>query len=194
MQTKTILLVAGLSLFTAACSRTAVVEAPPPDTTPVAAAPKPAPPPAAPKQQAAAPAKPAAPKPAPAKMDEQTRTALNELLAQLSDALFDYDRAEIRTDASAVLRENVAVVRNIMSEYPAEKILIEGHADERGSSEYNLALGDRRARAVHEFLTGLGIPDSQLTILSYGEERPTCADETENCWQRNRRAHLTVAP
>jgi len=194
-QIRDIVLVTGISLLAMACGKKVVADnPPPPDNTPVAAAPKPAPPPA-PKQVAQA--KPApAPKPAaaPKRMPEEVRVELNDLLNQLSDALFDYDKAEIRTDASAVLRENVAVIRSIMAEYPAEKILIEGHADERGSSEYNLALGDRRAQAAREFLAGLGIPNGQLEILSYGEERPQCADQNETCWQQNRRAHLTVAP
>jgi peptidoglycan-associated lipoprotein len=112
----------------------------------------------------------------------------------LEDALFDYDKSTIRPDATTALRDNVAVIREILSHYPSQKVLIEGHCDERGSAEYNLALGDRRARAAQEFLTTMGIPDGQFTLVSYGKDRPTCTDQSEGCWQRNRRAHLTAAP
>ena len=195
-----ITIVMGVCLFAAACKKTPpVATAQPPNTTPVAEAkaqpakqqppalqPKAAP---EPKQTAAAP-KPAEPK----KLNPVQRAELNALLSQLEDALFDYDKSTIRPDASAVLRDNVNVIRNILADYPAEKLLIEGHADERGSTEYNIALGDRRAAEVQRFLTDMGIPTPQLQIISYGEERPLCTDTGENCWQRNRRAHITVSP
>jgi peptidoglycan-associated lipoprotein len=92
------------------------------------------------------------------------------------------------------LASNVTAIRNILAEYPTEKLLIEGHADERGSSEYNLALADKRSRAAQEFLSTRGIPQTQLTVLSYGEERPACTEQTEACFQQNRRVHITVAP
>ena len=112
----------------------------------------------------------------------------------MEDALFDYDKTTIRADASTALKDDVKVIRDILSNYPGQKLIIEGHADERGSEEYNLALGDKRARAVEEFLTSMGIPTTQLTLISYGKDRPVCTDETEQCWQRNRRAHVTAAP
>ena len=86
------------------------------------------------------------------------------------------------------------VIRGILADYPNQKLIIEGHADERGSAEYNLALGDRRAHAVQEFLSSQGIPGPQLAVVSYGKERPVCTDESESCWQKNRRAHVTAAP
>jgi len=115
-------------------------------------------------------------------------------LARMEDALFDFDRSTIRADASTALKDDVRVIRDILSNYPNQKLVIEGHADERGSEEYNLALGDRRAHAVEDFLTSMGIPTTQLTLISYGKDRPVCTDENEACWQRNRRAHLTAAP
>ncbi len=115
-------------------------------------------------------------------------------LARLEDALFDYDKATIRTDASVALKDDVNVIREILANYPSQKLLIEGHADERGSEEYNRALGDRRAKAVEEFLTSMNIPAVQLSLISYGKERPVCTEESEACWQRNRRAHVTAAP
>jgi peptidoglycan-associated lipoprotein len=127
-------------------------------------------------------------------MPEAVRINLNERLAKLEDALFDYDKATIREDATVALRSDVGVIRDILSGYPAQKLLIEGHADERGSAEYNLALGDKRASSAEEFLANMGIPRSQLTIISYGKEKPQCTEQSENCWQKNRRAHITAAP
>jgi peptidoglycan-associated lipoprotein len=124
----------------------------------------------------------------------QDRATLNDRLARLEDALFDYDKATIRTDATTVLKDDVAVIRGILANYPSQKLMIQGNADERGSAEYNLALGDKRAGAADEFLTVMGIPAVQLTVISYGKERPVCTDSTESCWQRNRRVHITAAP
>ena len=120
------------------------------------------------------------------------RAALNERLARLEDALSDYDKATIRSDATTVLKDDVGVIRGILASYPSQKLVIEGNADERGSSEYNLALGDKRARAAEEFLTTMGIPNVQLTVISYGKDHPICTDETEACWRRT--AGLTSAP
>jgi peptidoglycan-associated lipoprotein len=181
-------------LSTAACHKTAPVAAKPADTTPVASAPAPAQ--AAPLQQRPTPA-PAPQQTAtapPSQLTPAERVRLNEILARLNDALFDYDKATIRDDASTVLKADVGVIRDILANYPSQKLLIEGNADERGSEEYNLALGDRRARAAQEFLTQMGIPASQLALVSYGKERPICTDKTEDCWQRNRRVHVTAAP
>jgi peptidoglycan-associated lipoprotein len=156
-----------------------------PPPTPAAKAEAPKPPAQQAKAQPAAEAK---------KLTPQQRTDLNTLLARLSDAFFDYNQTTIRADASTTLAANVTAIRNILAEYPTEKLLIEGHADERGSSEYNLALADKRSRAAQEFLSTRGIPQAQLSILSYGEERPACTDQTEACFQQNRRVHITVAP
>jgi peptidoglycan-associated lipoprotein len=126
-------------------------------------------------------------------MPAVVRETLNQRLARLEDALFNYDQSTIRSDASVALRDDVSVIRGILADYPSQKLIIEGHADERGSAEYNLALGDRRAHAVQEFLASMGIPGPQLAVVSYGKERPVCTDESESCWQRNRRAHLIAA-
>jgi peptidoglycan-associated lipoprotein len=131
---------------------------------------------------------------APKRLNPQQRSDLNQLLAHMSDAFFDYNQADIRTDATSALSQDVGVIRNILADYPTEKLQIEGHADERGSAEYNLALADRRSRAAQEFLSTRGIPQAQLMVLSYGEERPACTEQTEACYQQNRRVHITVAP
>jgi peptidoglycan-associated lipoprotein len=182
-------------LSTAACTHKQPVAQKPADTTPVASTPAPAQ--AAPLQQRQTPTArtPDAPQtPRGPNMTPVERATLNEKLAHLNDALFDYDKAAIRDDASTVLKSDVGVIRDILANYPNQKLLIEGNADERGSEEYNLALGDRRARAAQEFLVQMGIPAAQLSLVSYGKERPICTDKTEDCWQRNRRAHVTAAP
>ncbi|HEY3740833.1 MAG TPA: OmpA family protein, partial [Bryobacteraceae bacterium] len=108
------------------------------------------------------------------------------------DALFDYNKATIRPDATKALETDVSAIRDILARYPQQKVRIEGNADERGSDEYNMALGDKRAEATKEFLTGLGVSGAQLDVISYGKQRPVCTDHTEDCWQKNRRAHLVA--
>ena len=192
-------LVTGLAaiamLSVAACSRKVAAVNKPPDITPVATPSSPPARPQATRQTAAAPAKPAAVQASrPATMPADVRRKLDEYLAKLEDALFDYDQSTIRSDAGVALRDDVNVIRGILADYPSQKLVIEGHTDERGSAEYNLALGDRRAHAVLEFLSSQGIPGPQLAVVSYGKERPVCTDESESCWQKNRRAHVTAAP
>ena len=104
------------------------------------------------------------------------------------DIYFDYDEYNIRDDAKSVL-ENIA---SWLLKNKSAKILIEGHCDPRGTNEYNLALGDRRAKATKDYLGALGIASNRIEILSYGEEKPLCFEETEECWAKNRRAHFVV--
>jgi peptidoglycan-associated lipoprotein len=101
---------------------------------------------------------------------------------------FDYDMSEIRSDAAAVLRAKVGILRAS----PQVQIRIEGHADERGSTEYNLALGNRRAEAVRQFLVGFGLAENRFAIVSYGEERPMAQGSNESSWARNRRAQFQI--
>ena len=187
--------IAGL-LSLAACHKAAPVAANhPADTTPVASAP--AAPRATPRSPAPTPqpVQRAADNPRqPTSMPPAVRQQLNEYLARMEDALFDYDKATIRTDARTALADDVKVIRDILAAYPAQKLLIEGNADERGSEEYNMALGDKRARAAEDFLASMGIPNAQLTIVSFGKDRPVCTNNDEACWQKNRRAHVTAAP
>jgi len=122
----------------------------------------------------------------------EERKVLNDRLAHLEDALFDYDKSTIRADAATALKDDVGVIRGILASYPSEKLSIEGHCDERGSEEYNVALGDKRAQAVAEFFETMGISSAQLTVISYGKDKPVCTDQTEDCWQKNRRAHIVA--
>jgi len=123
----------------------------------------------------------------------QEQEALKRSLANLEDALFDYDKTTIRADAATALKADVDVIRTTLVKYPQENIRLEGHADQRGSAEYNLGLGDRRAVSVKEFLVTMGVPAGQLSTVSYGKEKPQCTDENEACWQKNRRVHLELA-
>ena len=119
-----------------------------------------------------------------------TRVFTEELSRRVQDAYFDYDKADIRDDARATLTTNAEALRGLLSEFPSSRVVIEGHCDERGSAEYNLGLGDRRANAAKEFLAQLGLPADRLTVISYGKERPQCTEGEESCWQRNRRVHF----
>ena len=111
--------------------------------------------------------------------------------SEVQDAYFDYDKNDIRSDAQAVLTQNASAIKAILADFPSASIVIEGHCDERGSAEYNLGLGDRRATAAKEFLVGLGVPADRLKTISYGKERPQCTDSDEACWQKNRRVHFS---
>jgi peptidoglycan-associated lipoprotein len=101
---------------------------------------------------------------------------------------FDYDKSDIRSDAAAVLRRKVDVLRAS----PQVQLRIAGHADERGSTEYNLALGNRRAESVRQFLTGFGLDASRFAIISFGEERPLVNQSDESAWAQNRRAECQI--
>lgn len=133
------------------------------------------------------------PQPPPAVKPTQSRRSVSEILSQdVQDVFFDYDSSTIREDARAALSRSSDVLKSLFSEYPSANIVIEGHADERGSAEYNLGLADRRATAVKEFLTQLGVAGDRLRPQSYGKERPQCTESTEACWQQNRRAHFAT--
>jgi peptidoglycan-associated lipoprotein len=105
---------------------------------------------------------------------------------EVKDAFFDLDKADIRPDAQQALQQDA----NFLKQYPEARVIIEGYCDERGSTEYNLALGQRRANAVKEYLVSLGIPAANLSTISYGKEKQFCTEHTESCWQENRRGHL----
>ena len=133
-------------------------------------------------------APPAPPPPPPVKT---VVSGLEMLGRDAQDAYFDYDKSDIREDARQALTRDADLLKRIFASDPSFTVVIEGHCDERGSAEYNLGLGDRRATAAKEFLIQLGVPGDRLTTISYGKDRPQCTDATEECYQRNRRAHLT---
>ncbi len=125
--------------------------------------------------------------------DAATRARIQELLDRIQDAYFDYDKHTIRPDAQTALRTDAQTLGDIIKQYPDFKLTVEGYCDERGSEEYNLALGDARASQAKEYLAGMGVPGDQLRIMSFGKDRPICTDHDEDCWQKNRRAHITQA-
>lgn len=144
---------------------------PPPVTAPApTVAPPTTPPPAAPQT-------PPPSLPAPAQFRE---------VPALNDIHFDFDKSDIRPDAARILDANIAWMKS----NPTALILIEGHCDERGTNEYNLALGDRRAKATLKYLIAHGVAEERITTISYGEERPQCVEHNESCWAKNRRAHF----
>jgi peptidoglycan-associated lipoprotein len=104
----------------------------------------------------------------------------------VKDAYFDYDKANIRADAEQVLTTDAGGLKD----HAGIKFTIEGQCDERGSEEYNLGLGDRRASAAKTFLVNAGVTADRISTISYGKSRPVCQDHTEECWQQNRRAHF----
>lgn len=178
-------------VWTAACHKAVPVAARPLQPVPVAAAPQtPTAPPSS--GAVASQGRPAVQSSRPTGITAEERTVLNDRLAHLEDALFDYDKSTIRADAASALKDDVGVIRGILAKDPQEKLRIEGHCDERGSDEYNLALGDKRAQAVEEFFQTMGIPQAQLTVISYGKEKPVCSEQSEDCWQKNRRAHIVA--
>ncbi len=115
--------------------------------------------------------------------------AMAAVRATLEEAIyFDYDESQLRADAQDLLRRKVDILRAS----PQVQLRIEGHADERGSTEYNLALGNRRAESVRQFLTGFGLSAARFNITSYGEERPQVRASNESAWARNRRAEFAI--
>ncbi len=106
----------------------------------------------------------------------------------LRDVNFDFDRADLRPDAREILKSNATWLKA----NPQAKVEVEGHCDERGTNEYNLALGAKRAESVKQYLIDLGISASALSTISYGEELPLCKEQNEACWAKNRRAHFVV--
>lgn len=176
---------AGALVVTAACGKKQPPPAPaPPPPPPVAVTPPPPPPPPPP-----APQPPPPPPPAPPTEDQLFASmTLEQLNAQrpLADVFFEYDSAELSDAARASLQKNADWLRRWVS----TTITVEGHADSRGTNEYNLALAERRASSVRDYLVSLGVPVTRISIVSKGEEQPFCTEDVESCWSQNRRGHF----
>jgi len=176
----TLVLIVGL----AGCNRRVPPPAPPPPPPPVApVAPPPPPPPPPPAA--------AAPAPRPLTEDEIfARKTLEELNAEkpMADVFFDYDQSTLRDDSRGVLQKNADYMRR----WTSIRVTIQGHADSRGTNEYNLALGERRASAVRDYLGSLGIAAERMLPISRGEETPVCGEDAESCWSRNRRGVFVI--
>ena len=179
------LAVAGVLALLASCHKQVAVAAPSPAPQPVAVA-KAAPPATRETASAYVPVKTT-----PAMPSAETKATIQSLLDRIQDIYFDYDKHALRPDALSTLQADAKTLREILQQYPTYKLTVQGFCDERGSDEYNLALGDARARKAQEFLETLGLPASQLRTVSFGKEKQVCTDHDETCWQRNRRAHIT---
>jgi peptidoglycan-associated lipoprotein len=129
-------------------------------------------------------APPPPPPPTQASMTDEQMFAQN-----VKDIYFDYDKSDIRATDQASIQADVA----FLQQHPNISFTIEGHCDERGSTEYNLALGDNRASAVKNALTGAGIGADRIKTVSYGKEKPFCTESNESCWQQNRRGHFVYS-
>lgn len=182
--------VAALAIFATACAKKQV-----------AAAPKTPPPPAA-----STPSQPVARSTAPRQSapqqvarntpsrypNEATRERIDQLIARIQDAYFDYNAHTLRGDAISTLASDSKELGTILQQYPDYKLKIEGFCDERGSAEYNIALGDARAKAAKDYLVNAGVPTGSLDTVSYGKENPVCTEHAESCWQKNRRVHIVA--
>jgi peptidoglycan-associated lipoprotein len=140
------------------------------------------------------PARAAAPAPTPpAALSEEevfARKSVEQLNAEhpLGDVYFDLDESDIRADGRTTLQKDA----DWMKRWTTVQVTLEGHCDSRGSSEYNLGLGSRRATAVKDYLVSLGVPAARVTLVSKGKEQPFCTQEEETCWQQNRRGHFII--
>ena len=129
---------------------------------------------------------------APRYPDAATIAKIEELLARIQDAYFDYNKHALRTDAEQTLKDDAQSLAAILKQYPDYKLTVEGHCDERGSDEYNLALGERRANASRNYLTKAGIEGSRVSVISYGSERPAVQGHDEGAWAKNRRDAFVI--
>jgi peptidoglycan-associated lipoprotein len=162
-------------LTVSACSKKVPPPPPPPPEPPVAAAPPPPPP----------------PPPRPLTEEELfAKKTLDQLNAEmpLADVMFDYDMSNIKEDQRGLLQKNADWMRR----WTTTRVTIEGHADQRGTNEYNLALGERRGNAVKDYLISLGIAADRMTVISKGEEAPLCTEMADACYARNRRGHFII--
>ena len=177
-----------VALIVIGCSKKVPPPAPPPPAPPPpATAPPPPPPPPPPPAPRPAPAPPPAPRP-PSEEDLFRAKTLDQVTSDLSDVMFSYDQYNIRDDQRAALQRNADYLRR----WTTVRVTIEGHADARGTNQYNLALGQRRAAAIRDYLVGTGIATDRLVVVSKGEDDPVCREETEACYERNRRGHFVA--
>jgi peptidoglycan-associated lipoprotein len=181
----TIALSAALAVAAAGCHKKVPQAAPAPPPPPPPAAPRTPPPPPPPPPPAAAPA------PRPLSEDEIfARKSVDQLNAEkpMDDVFFDLDKSEVREDAKSALQKDA----DWMKKWGSVQVTLEGHSDSRGTAEYNLGLGSRRATGVKAYLVNLGVPAGRVTVVSKGKEQPFCNDENEGCWQQNRRGHFVI--
>ena len=184
-----LVLFVAFTVFLGACGRQEPAKPepppqPPPQPTPVVKEPPPPPPP---------PPKPQPPPPtAPTERELFDKKMPGELSTELGTVYFHYDRADLTDAARTTLQTSAGLLKQWVQWAPALRVTIEGHADNRGTNEYNLALGERRAASVRDYLVSLGVSNDVLSIVSKGEEQPVCTEDTESCWEQNRRGVFIV--
>ncbi|MES1257219.1 MAG: OmpA family protein [Acidobacteriota bacterium] len=185
-----IIAASALFVFGSACAKKKVAVNTPAPPAPVAEVTRSAPERPAPAEAAHEPS-PAAQAAAPSRYpDAATRARIDELLGRIQDAYFAYDRHTLSDAAVQTLNGNSKELAVILNQYPDYKIRVEGYCDERGSAEYNMALGEARAKAAKDYLVSVGVSGNQLSTVSYGKEKQTCDEHDESCWSKNRRVHI----
>lgn len=188
-----ILAVAITAMLGAGCAKKKVAaQAPPAPAPPAPTREQPAPAAQQARSNTPTPAPASTPQQTPKMPNAQTRARIDTLLARIEDAYFDYDKHNLRPDAIKALEADSTELRDILKDYPDYKLTVEGHCDERGSAEYNMALGQERADSAKAYLVQVGIPSGQLSTVSYGKEKPACDTHDESCWQKNRRVHIVA--
>lgn len=177
------LFIFSLSVLLAGCAKKAVQATPAPPAPLAAEAPAPVPTPPPPEPEAV-------PAPTPNPLDGDLESVNRYVREQglVGDVYYDYDRADLQEEARSRLQKNA----EFMKQQTQFAFTLEGHCDERGTVEYNLALGQRRASSAHGYLSSLGVPGQQMRTVSYGKERPVCTEPHEDCWRKNRRAHFVI--
>jgi peptidoglycan-associated lipoprotein len=181
----TLALCSALAVAAAGCHKKVAPAAPAPPPPPPPAAPATPPPPPPPPPPAPAPA------PRPLTEDEVfARKSVEQLNSEkpLGDVYFELDKSEILDAGRSILQRDA----DWLKRWTSTAVTIEGHCDSRGSGEYNLGLGSRRATAVKDYLVSLGVPATRLTLVSKGKEQPVCSEEAESCWSQNRRGHFVI--
>jgi peptidoglycan-associated lipoprotein len=181
-----------LCIFGTACAKKQVAVATPPAAPAAASTPSPSTTTPPPQQRQTTPSQPVARSSPSTYPNAATRAKIDELIGRIQDAYFDYNQHSLRTDAIATLASDSKELAEILRQYPDYKLKIEGYCDERGSAEYNVALGDARAKAAKDYLVNAGVAANQLDTVSYGKENPVCTDHDESCWQKNRRVHIVA--
>jgi peptidoglycan-associated lipoprotein len=177
-----------LLLFVSGCRRRPPEQPPAPPPPPAAT-----PPPAVQQKPPPPPPPPAQPPPVQRELTEEERFA-RMTLAELNDSrpledvYFEYDKSDLSDPARASLQKNAEWLKR----WSSTRITVEGHADSRGTNEYNLALGERRANAARDYLVTLGVPAARISTVSKGEEEPACREDAESCWSQNRRGHFII--
>jgi len=176
MRHSTLALALALSVGIVGCGKPKPQPVPEPPVAPATPPPAPEPPP-----ESAAPL---------SEYDQLRQKSIDEIekMGLLGDVHFDLDRSDLRDQDRQILSQNA----DTLKKFDFLTITVEGHCDERGSVEYNLALGERRARVAYDYLVSLGVSASRLKTVSYGKEVPLCQDSTEECYARNRRGHFAV--